>query len=149
MNRRLFASLVAAGLAFAHAAHADQLADIKQKGQIVIGVLGTDEPNSFLDPKTRKNLEAAISSPLNKLSEMRNARLAWEPNHRIDTYVPAIPTRFALAMGEARVPGEGARAAAAGPDGGSQSQCDECGLDPVRGRGCAGGRGRLARAELG
>ena len=35
-------------------AHADQLADIKQKGQIVFGVLGTDEPNSFIDPKTRQ-----------------------------------------------------------------------------------------------
>jgi polar amino acid transport system substrate-binding protein len=38
---------------FASAAHADQLADIKKKGEIVIGVLGTDEPNSFVDPKTR------------------------------------------------------------------------------------------------
>ena len=33
---------------------ADQLADIKKKGEIVIGVLGTDEPNSFVDPKTRE-----------------------------------------------------------------------------------------------
>jgi polar amino acid transport system substrate-binding protein len=54
MHRRLFTSLLAAGLVFASAAHADQLADIKQKGQIVVGVLGTDEPNSFLDPKTRE-----------------------------------------------------------------------------------------------
>ena len=36
------------------AAHADQLADIKKKGEIVVGVLGTDEPNSFVDPKTRE-----------------------------------------------------------------------------------------------
>jgi len=35
-------------------AKADQLADIKKKGQIVFGVLGTDEPNSFIDPKTRQ-----------------------------------------------------------------------------------------------
>ncbi len=42
-------STLGAGLA-----HADQLADIKQKGQIVFGVLGTDEPNSFIDPKTRQ-----------------------------------------------------------------------------------------------
>jgi len=35
-------------------AHADQLADIKKKGEIVVGVLGTDEPNSFVDPKTRE-----------------------------------------------------------------------------------------------
>ncbi|WP_326533728.1 ABC transporter substrate-binding protein [Pseudorhodoferax sp.] len=54
MHRRLFTALLAAGLAFAGAAQADQLADIKQKGQLVIGVLGTDEPNSFLDPKTRE-----------------------------------------------------------------------------------------------
>jgi polar amino acid transport system substrate-binding protein len=32
---------------------ADQLADIKKKGDLVCGVLGTDEPNSFIDPKTR------------------------------------------------------------------------------------------------
>ena len=35
-------------------AHADQLADIQKKGEIVVGVLGTDEPNSFIDPKTRE-----------------------------------------------------------------------------------------------
>lgn len=34
-------------------ARADQLADIKKKGDLVCGVLGTDEPNSFIDPKTR------------------------------------------------------------------------------------------------
>jgi polar amino acid transport system substrate-binding protein len=38
----------------ANLARADQLADIKQKGQIVFGVLGTDEPNSFIDPRTRQ-----------------------------------------------------------------------------------------------
>lgn len=38
---------------FIGVAHADQLADIKKKGQIVFGVLGTDEPNSFIDPRTR------------------------------------------------------------------------------------------------
>lgn len=35
-------------------AHADQLAEIRKKGEIVIGVLGTDEPNSFVDAKTRE-----------------------------------------------------------------------------------------------
>ena len=35
-------------------AHADQLADIKKKGEIVFGVLGIDEPNSYVDPKTRE-----------------------------------------------------------------------------------------------
>ena len=55
MRIRFLASILAASFAMAgFAAHADQLADIKQKGQIVIGVLGTDEPNSFVDPKTRE-----------------------------------------------------------------------------------------------
>lgn len=36
------------------AAHADQLGDIKKKSEIIIGVLGIDEPNSFIDPKTRE-----------------------------------------------------------------------------------------------
>ncbi|HEY5581543.1 MAG TPA: transporter substrate-binding domain-containing protein [Rhodoferax sp.] len=33
---------------------ADQLSDIKKKGEIVFGVLGIDEPNSYVDPKTRE-----------------------------------------------------------------------------------------------
>jgi polar amino acid transport system substrate-binding protein len=50
------AAAAATFLAFAAApaAHADQLDDIKKKGEIVFGVLGTDEPNSFVDPKTRE-----------------------------------------------------------------------------------------------
>lgn len=35
-------------------AFADQLGDIKKKGEIVFGVLGTDEPNSFVDANTRE-----------------------------------------------------------------------------------------------
>ena len=35
-------------------AFADQLADIKKKGEIVFGVLGTDEPNSFVDPASHE-----------------------------------------------------------------------------------------------
>jgi polar amino acid transport system substrate-binding protein len=35
------------------AVQADQLDTIKKKGDLVCGVLGTDEPNSFVDPKTR------------------------------------------------------------------------------------------------
>ena len=49
----LFAA-AAASLVFAATARADQLDDIKKKGELVIGVLGTDEPNSFVDPKTRE-----------------------------------------------------------------------------------------------
>lgn len=43
-----------AGSFIAPLAQADQLADIKAKGELVCGVLGTDEPNSFVDPKTRE-----------------------------------------------------------------------------------------------
>ena len=49
--------LLAAGLAtalFVNLARADQIDDIKKKGEVVFGVLGTDEPNSFVDPKTRE-----------------------------------------------------------------------------------------------
>jgi polar amino acid transport system substrate-binding protein len=56
MNARktaLFAAAVAATLSITTAAWADQLDDIKRKGEIVFGVLGTDEPNSFVDPRTR------------------------------------------------------------------------------------------------
>ena len=34
-------------------AQADQLDTVKKKGDLICGVLGTDEPNSFVDPKTR------------------------------------------------------------------------------------------------
>lgn len=50
----LFAVALAASTVFSAAARADQLDDIKKKGEIVFGVLGTDEPNSFVDPKTRE-----------------------------------------------------------------------------------------------
>lgn len=35
-------------------ATADQLLEIKKKGEIIVGILGTDEPNSFIDSKTRE-----------------------------------------------------------------------------------------------
>jgi polar amino acid transport system substrate-binding protein len=35
-------------------AQADQLADIRRKGELICGVLGTDEPMSYIDPVTRK-----------------------------------------------------------------------------------------------
>jgi polar amino acid transport system substrate-binding protein len=50
--RPLLAALLAT-TALVSAAHADQLDDIKKKGEIVFGVLGTDEPNSFVDPASR------------------------------------------------------------------------------------------------
>jgi polar amino acid transport system substrate-binding protein len=51
--KALLAAVVTA-TAFVSVAHADQLADIKKKGELVVGVLGTDEPNSFVDPKSRE-----------------------------------------------------------------------------------------------
>lgn len=48
------AALAASTLLLAGVAHADQLADIKKKGELVVGVLGTDEPATFIDPKTRQ-----------------------------------------------------------------------------------------------
>ena len=58
-NRRLTqvagAAVLAAATLVATIAHADQLADIKKKGELVCGVLGTDEPFSFLkDPMSRE-----------------------------------------------------------------------------------------------
>ncbi|MEJ0008616.1 MAG: ABC transporter substrate-binding protein [Steroidobacteraceae bacterium] len=40
-------------LAWSCLAQADQLADIKHRGELVCGVLGTDEPMSFVDLQTR------------------------------------------------------------------------------------------------
>lgn len=55
MKIRLLGAAVAAVFTLiGSAAHADDLADIRKKGEIVIGTLGTDEPNSFIDPKTRQ-----------------------------------------------------------------------------------------------
>ena len=51
---RKFLAFLLCAAALVSAARADQLDDIKKKGEIVFGVLGTDEPNSFVDPKTRE-----------------------------------------------------------------------------------------------
>jgi len=51
MHLRLAIPVFVACVCFAGVVHADQLADIKQKGEIVIGVR-VAEPNSFVDPKT-------------------------------------------------------------------------------------------------
>lgn len=55
MKIRLLSAAVAAAITLvSFGAVAADLAAIKQKGEIVIGTLGTDEPNSFIDPKTRQ-----------------------------------------------------------------------------------------------
>src|SRR5471032_695415 len=55
MQTRLhLAALVLSSIAFVQVAQADQLATIKAKGELVCGTLGTDEPNSFIDAKSRQ-----------------------------------------------------------------------------------------------
>ena len=55
MQTRLhFAALLFTSIAFVQVAQADQLASIKAKGELVCGTLGTDEPNSFIDAKSRQ-----------------------------------------------------------------------------------------------
>jgi polar amino acid transport system substrate-binding protein len=55
MLRPFFAAALATAALFsALSAHADQLADIRKRGELVVGVLGTDEPATFVDPKTRQ-----------------------------------------------------------------------------------------------
>jgi polar amino acid transport system substrate-binding protein len=68
---KLVLALSAAALAlFGAGAQADQLDDIRKKGEIIVGVLGTDEPNSFINAKTREivgyevDLAKAIASKL-------------------------------------------------------------------------------------
>jgi polar amino acid transport system substrate-binding protein len=52
--KRILQLAFALCLAAQGAAHADQLADVKARGQLVCGTMGTFEPFSFSDPKTRE-----------------------------------------------------------------------------------------------
>lgn len=56
MTWRLYTFFAAVACAFClhGSARADQLDDIKKRGEVIFGVLGTDEPHSFVDPKTRE-----------------------------------------------------------------------------------------------
>ena len=55
MQTRLhFAAFLFTSIAFTQVAQADQLAAIKAKSELVCGTLGTDEPNSFIDAKSRQ-----------------------------------------------------------------------------------------------
>lgn len=56
LQRRAIAitAVTATLLGLGQAARADQLDDIRKKGELVVGVLGTDEPNSFIDPRSRE-----------------------------------------------------------------------------------------------
>jgi len=65
-----------------HSARADQLDDIKKKGTLVVGVLGTDEPLSFIDPKTREligyevDLSQAIAKKLGVKLQLKQLAVA-------------------------------------------------------------------------
>lgn len=55
LKNRWKTAVLALALATSASAYADQLSDIKQKGELVCGVLGTDEPFSFMqNPATRE-----------------------------------------------------------------------------------------------
>jgi polar amino acid transport system substrate-binding protein len=54
MRKPALIIFAAASLFAAISAHADQLADIKSKGSLVCGTLGTAEPFSFPNPQTRE-----------------------------------------------------------------------------------------------
>ena len=54
MRISLLSSAIAAAFFLVSAGAFADVAAIKTKGEIVIGTLGTDEPNSFIDPKTRQ-----------------------------------------------------------------------------------------------
>jgi len=77
----LFASFLVAALSTA-AVRADQVADIRKNGELVCGVLGTDEPESFVDPKTRKiigydvDLCGAIARRLGVLPQIKQVSVA-------------------------------------------------------------------------
>ncbi|MFG1270699.1 ABC transporter substrate-binding protein [Xanthobacter versatilis] len=56
MKTSAIALSLTVALGLASVAQADQLADIKQRGALVCGTMGTFEPFSFQDPKTRETV---------------------------------------------------------------------------------------------
>ncbi|MGV1823994.1 ABC transporter substrate-binding protein [Agrobacterium vitis] len=56
ISMKTFCGAVALSILALSAAKADQLADIKAKGTLVCGTMGTFEPFSFPDPKTRETV---------------------------------------------------------------------------------------------
>jgi polar amino acid transport system substrate-binding protein len=88
MHRRnqLLVGLLALTVLFGGAARADQLTNITKKGEIVVGLLGTDEPNSFVNPNTREvvgydvDLAKAIAKKLGvKLTLKQLASICLSP----------------------------------------------------------------------
>ncbi|MCW5649146.1 MAG: ABC transporter substrate-binding protein [Ramlibacter sp.] len=93
MRKLSFTALAAAALFCAHA-QADQLADIKARGTLVCGTLGTAEPFSFPNPQTREiqgydvDFCAAIAKSLGVKLELKSisvpARIPELTQARVD-----------------------------------------------------------------
>ena len=89
MKRRLWIAAVASAASLWMAngvAHADQLDDIKKKGELVVGVLGTDEPMSFIDPQTRELVGYDVD-----LGKAVAAKLGVKPVFKQITLAARIP----------------------------------------------------------
>jgi polar amino acid transport system substrate-binding protein len=81
-------------------AHADQLSDIKQRGSLICGTMGTFEPFSFSDPKTREvvgyevDLCRAIADQLGVKMELKllavEARIPELAQGRVDILSAAL-----------------------------------------------------------
>ena len=54
MKRRVWMAAISGLMLASGMVHADQVADIQKKGELVIGVYGSSEPFSFIDPQTRE-----------------------------------------------------------------------------------------------
>ena len=78
MKFRWLATVTAAAALLGGAVHADQLADIKAKGELVVGVLGTDEPQSYIDPKTRE-----LVGYLGRFKEAKRRLILINPAERV------------------------------------------------------------------
>ncbi len=89
MKRRLWIAAVASAASLMMVngvAHADQIDDIKKKGELVVGVLGTDEPMSFIDPKTRELVGYDVD-----LGKAVAAKLGVKPVFKQITIAARIP----------------------------------------------------------
>ena len=86
MKRRVWMAAAASLMVMVGAAHADQVDDIKKKGELVVGVLVTDEPMSFIDPKTRELVGYDVD-----LGKAVAAKLGVKPVFKQITLAARIP----------------------------------------------------------
>ncbi len=86
MKTRVVAAAVAVLAMVAGNAQADALTDIQKKGELIVGVLGTDEPNSFIDPKTRELVGYDV-----ELGKMVAKKIGVKPVFKQITVAARIP----------------------------------------------------------